>query len=244
MENLIVVEHLCNTLGGVSVHKDLNFTVKQGSIMGIIGGSGAGKTTLFRNILMLLKPTGGSIKLFGQDILRCNEKTAFQLRQRFGVMFQQGALFSGLTVLENILFPITQSGRLDPAFATTLGLLKIKLVGLPPSAAYKYPAELSGGMLKRAAAARSLALDPDLLFLDEPTSGLDPKSAAEFDRLILQLHTMLGLTIVLISHDLDSLARLTDTVAYLGDGKVLACGPLAEVRQNPHPLIQDYFGGL
>lgn len=239
--NIIEVRNLKNVLGGVTVHNHLNFDVKKGSITGIIGGSGAGKTTLFRNILMLLKPTSGSIKLFGQEIINCNEKTATQLRQRFGVMFQQGALFSGLTVLENILFPIQQFGHLKPAFATKLALLKLNLVGLPATAAEKFPAELSGGMLKRAAAARALALDPELLFLDEPTSGLDPKSSHEFDQLILQLHAMLGLTIVTISHDIASLSRLTHSIAFLGEGRVLEVGTFEELKKSQNHIIKDYF---
>lgn len=240
-QNIIEIKNLTNTLGGMKVHEHLNLYVEKGAIMGIIGGSGAGKTTLLRNILMLLKPDQGSIRLFNEEITDCDEKTAFQLRQRFGVMFQQGALFSGLTVLENILFPLAQFARLSAAFANRLALLKLDLVGLPVSAANKFPAELSGGMLKRAAAARALALDPELLFLDEPTAGLDPKSSADFDKLILNLHAMLGLTIMLISHDLPSLERLTTTVAFLGEGKVLACAPLNILKQNEHPLIKNYF---
>lgn len=240
-DNVIEIKDLCNKLGGITIHEHLNLSVKKGSIMGIIGGSGAGKTTLLRNIIMLLKPTHGSIKLFGQEVVGCSERVAFLIRQRFAMMFQQGALFSSLTVLENILFPMDQFARLDPAFANKLALLKLNLVGLPASAANKYPAELSGGMLKRAAAARALALDPELLLLDEPTSGLDPKSAADFDKLIQELHDMLGLTIVMITHDPQSLERLTDSVAFLGDGKVLACGTLQELKNNPSPVIQSYF---
>ncbi|MCX7122275.1 MAG: ATP-binding cassette domain-containing protein [Gammaproteobacteria bacterium] len=240
-ESIIEIKGLCNVLGGVRVHDDLNFEMQRGEIMGIIGGSGSGKTTLLRNIWMLLAPTKGSIRLFGEETVGCSEKQAYQLRQRFGVMFQQGALFSGLTVLENVLFPLTEFAHLDPDFAHDLALLKIKLVGLPVTAAQKFPAELSGGMIKRAAAARSLALDPELLFLDEPTSGLDPKSSADFDSLILDLRDMLGLSIVIVTHDAASLQRLTHRVAFLGQGKVLACGPVDEVRRNPNPVIQDYF---
>ena len=240
-ESIIEIKDLCNVLGGVMVHNHLNFEMQRGEIMGIIGGSGSGKTTLLRNIWMLLPPTQGSIRLFGEEAVGCSEKQAYQLRQRFGVMFQQGALFSGLTVLENVLFPLTEFAHLDSDFARDLALLKIKLVGLPITAAQKFPAELSGGMIKRAAAARSLALDPELLFLDEPTSGLDPKSSADFDSLILDLRDMLGLSIVIVTHDATSLKRLTNRVAFLGQGKVLACGPVDEVKQNPHPVIQAYF---
>ncbi len=241
VERVIEIKGLCNVLNGLTVHQDLNFEVKRGEIMGIIGGSGSGKTTLLRNIWMLLPPTQGSIRLFGEEVVACSERQAYQLRQRFGVMFQQGALFSGLTVLENILFPLKEFSHLEGKLARDLGLLKIKLVGLPLSAAHKLPAELSGGMIKRAAAARALALDPELLFLDEPTSGLDPKSSADFDQLILHLREMLGLTIVIVTHDAGSLKRLTNRVAFLGNGRVLACGPVDEVRQNQDPMIQAYF---
>lgn len=239
--NIIEISNLKNVLGGITVHDHLNLNIKAGSITAIIGGSGAGKTTLFRNILMLLPPTSGEIKLFGQSIIDCSENTANSLRARFSVMFQQGALFSGLTVLENILFPMREFGELEPAFATKLALLKLNLVGLPVSAAHKFPAELSGGMLKRAAAARAIALDPELLFLDEPTSGLDPKSSADFDNLILQLHATLGLTIVTISHDMASLERLTHAIAFLGEGRVLGFGTLAELKKDPNPVIKNYF---
>ncbi len=241
MTTLIEIKDVSNTLGGVVVHQHLNFEVKKGEVMAIIGGSGAGKTTLLRNILMLLPPTGGSLRLFGVDVLKCNDTVISALRQRFGVMFQQGALFSGLTVLENILFPLQQFAQLSQSLAIELSLLKIKLVGLPVSAAHKLPGELSGGMLKRAAAARALALDPELLILDEPTTGLDPKSSADFDRLLLSLRDMLGLTLVVVSHDVASLERLGGRVAFLGDGKVLAVGSLDEVRNNPHPMIRSYF---
>ncbi len=240
-EAIIQIKGLANVLSGVTVHEGLDFEMQRGEIMGIIGGSGSGKTTLLRNIWMLLPPTRGSILLFGEEVVGCSEKKAYQLRQRFGVMFQQGALFSGLTVLENIMFPLLQFADLDTAFMQDLALLKLKLVGLPVTAAQKYPSELSGGMIKRAAAARSLALDPELLFLDEPTSGLDPKSSADFDKLILDLREMLGLSIVIVTHDADSLQRLTNRVAFLGAGKVLACGPVAEVKKNKDPLIQGYF---
>lgn len=241
MTRLIEIDDLSNTLGGVVVHDHLNLQVEKGEIMAIIGGSGAGKTTLLRNILMLLQPTGGSLRLFGVDVLKCNDTMISELRQRFGVMFQQGALFSGLTVLENILFPLQEFARLPQSLAIELGLLKIKLVGLPVSAAHKLPGELSGGMLKRAAAARALALDPELLILDEPTTGLDPKSSADFDRLLLNLRDMLGLTLLVVSHDVASLERLGGRVAFLGEGKVLAVGTLGEVRNHPHPIIRSYF---
>jgi phospholipid/cholesterol/gamma-HCH transport system ATP-binding protein len=240
-ETIINIRGLTNILNGVKVHDRLNFNVHRGEIIGIIGGSGSGKTTLLRNILMLLRPNAGSIRLFDEEVIDCSEKTSHNLRHRFSVMFQQGALFSNLTVLENVLFPLHEFSHLPADFAQDLALLKLKLVGLPPTAAHLRPSELSGGMQKRAAAARALALDPELLFLDEPTSGLDPKSSADFDSLILELRDMLGLTIVIITHDSASLERLTDRVAFLGAGKVLVCGPVTEIKADPHPLIQAYF---
>lgn len=242
MTPIIQMEGISNRIGTLMIHSGLNLSVQKGEIMGLIGGSGAGKTTLLRNLLMLLPPQAGHIQLFGVDVLSATEKKRNALRQRLGVMFQSGALFSDLSVLENILFPLRQFAKLDPAFATHLALLKLTLVGLPVSAAHKLPSELSGGMLKRASAARSLALDPELLFLDEPTAGLDPKSSVGLCDLILNLKNMLNLTVVVISHDLMLLDHITDRVAFLGEGKILEQGPIAEVKQNKNKDIQDYFG--
>lgn len=189
---------------------------------------------------MLLKPTGGDIKIFGQDISTLSTRKANKLRQRWGMLFQHSALFSAMTVLENITFPMREFTQLDKRFMEKLAMLKLALVGLPEESASKYPAELSGGMQRRAAAARAIAMDPELLFLDEPTTGLDPRGARQFDELILFLRKTLNLTIVMISHDLESL-KSTDRVAFVGSGKILAVEPLKELMKNPHPLIAEYF---
>lgn len=243
-ENIIEVRKLENVLAGSTVHKDLDFTVKRGTIVGIVGGSGSGKTTLIRSILMLQKPVAGEVKVFGQNLWECNEAEAIRIRERWGMLFQKSALFSSLTLMENVMFPLQEFTDLPDAFIKELAKFKIALVGLPMTACSKLPGELSGGMLKRAAAARAIALDPELLFLDEPTSGLDPKSAQEMDELILKLRNSMGLTIVIVTHDLESLARVTDEVAFIGDGKVLAMEPLKQLEENPHPLIQEYFSSL
>lgn len=239
-EDVIVVSGLKNHLGGQWVHEDVNFTVKKGEILAIIGGSGSGKTTIFRSLLMLQKPTAGTLTIFGHDLSQLNEVEANRLRRRLGVLFQHSALFSSMTVFENIIFPMQEFTSLDPSFMKELALLKLSLVGLPKDAGNKYPSELSGGMQRRAAAARALAMDPELLFLDEPTTGLDPKGARLFDKLILFLRDALQLTIVMISHDLTSLER-ADRVAFVGEGKILEVAPLSQLKKNPHPMIADYF---
>lgn len=238
---IIEVKGLKNCFGSQWVHKEVSFTVPRGEILAIIGGSGSGKTTILRCLLMLLKPTAGTIKLFGQDIAHLSTAEALALRQRWGMLFQHSALFSGLTVLENILFPMEEFTHLDKKFMEELGMLKIDLVGLPPEAANKYPSQLSGGMQRRAAAARALAMDPELLFLDEPTTGLDPHSARLFDDLILFLRDALNLTVVMISHDITSLENIADRIAFVGEGKILAIATFDELKQNKHPLIVDYF---
>ncbi|WP_419419277.1 ABC transporter ATP-binding protein [Legionella sp. D16C41] len=241
---VIEIEGLKNYLGGQWVHSDVNLTVQQGEILAIIGGSGSGKTTILRSLLMLLKPTAGSLKIFGQDLATLSAYEAFKIRQRWGMLFQHSALFSAITVLENVMFPMKEFTSLDVNFMEELAMLKIALVGLPKEAAGKFPAELSGGMQRRAAAARAIAMDPELLFLDEPTTGLDPHSARLFDDLILFLRNVLNLTVVMISHDLESLKRITDRVAFVGDGQVLSVAPIEELRENQHPLIADYFNNL
>ena len=241
---IIEIKGLKNYLGGQWVHSDVNLTVKKGEIIAIIGGSGSGKTTILRSILMLLKPTAGSIRVFGEDISQLNEKDAVDLRRRWGMLFQHSALFSAMTVLENIMFPMKELAKLDKQFMKELALLKIALVGLPMETANKYPSELSGGMQRRAAAARAIAMDPELLFLDEPTSGLDPLSARKFDELVVFLRDTLNLTVVIVSHDIDSLKRTTDRVAFVGDGKIISIEPIKELMKNEHPLIADYFSKI
>lgn len=242
-EPLIEIKGLKNYLGNQWVHTDVNLTVNKGEIIAIIGGSGSGKTTILRSLLMLLKPTEGSIKIFGEEILGLTGSNSNTIRRRWGMMFQHSALFSSMTVLENISFPMREFTSLNKEFMEELAMLKIALVGLPNEAAYKFPSELSGGMQRRAAAARAIAMDPELLFLDEPTTGLDPHSARQFDELILFLKDALQLTIVMISHDLESL-KIADKIAFVGEGKILAMEPLETLRKNPHPLIADYFTKL
>lgn len=240
-EPVIEISGLKNNLGGQWVHTDVNLRVEQGEILAIIGGSGSGKTTILRSLLMLLKPTGGSMKIFGQEISHLSTREANKLRKRWGMLFQHSALFSAMTVLENIMFPMKEFTSLGPEFMEELAMLKIALVGLPGESANKYPSELSGGMQRRAAAARAIAMDPELLFLDEPTTGLDPRSARLFDDLILFLRDALNLTVVMISHDIESLRRTTDRIAFVGEGKILCVAPLEELMKNPHPLIAEYF---
>lgn len=243
-EPVIEIKGLKNQLGGQWVHTDVNLTVNKGEILAIIGGSGSGKTTILRCLLMLLEPTEGSITIFGQDIQKLNYSQRDALRRRWGMMFQHSALFSAMTVLENIQFPMEEFTSLPPAFMRKLALLKINLVGLPKEAAYRYPAELSGGMQRRAAAARAIAMDPELLFLDEPTTGLDPRSARQFDDLLLFLRDTLRLTIVMVSHDMESLKKITDRVAFVGEGKILSVEPLTDLMKNPQPTIAEYFSTL
>jgi phospholipid/cholesterol/gamma-HCH transport system ATP-binding protein len=239
--NIIEIEHLSNCLGGQWIHQDVNLTIKKGEILAIIGGSGSGKTTLLRCILMLLKPTSGTIRLFDKDINKLSDHEAQDIRRRWGMLFQHSALFSSMTVIENIMYAMHEFTDLDKAFMQKLAMLKIGLTGLPEEAAGKYPSELSGGMQRRAATARAIAMDPELLFLDEPTSGLDPVGARQFDELVIFLRDALNLTIVMISHDIESLKRCTDRVAFIGDKKILAVEPFEALRDNPHPLIAEYF---
>ncbi len=240
---IVEVDHLRNNLGGNWVHDDVNLRVKRGEIYAIVGGSGSGKTTILRSILMLQPPTSGNIRVFGQDVINVSNKENRALRQRWGMLFQHGALFSSLTVLENILFPLNEFTDLSAEMKHEVAMMKIAFVGLSRDAANKLPSELSGGMIKRAALARAIALDPELLFLDEPTSGLDPKGAEEFDELIRSLQQTLNLTIIMVTHDLDSLWNVTDRVGFLGDGKMLAELPMQELVQDSNPLIKRYFSG-
>lgn len=242
-EPVISVRGLTNRFGRLVIHEHLDMDVRPGEIIALVGGSGSGKTTLVRAIIMLLRPAAGSIRLFGREVIGIGESQALALRRRFGMLFQQGALFGGLTVKENVAMPLHEHTPLSTTEISELAELKIALAGLPVHAIDKLPSELSGGMLKRAALARALALDPELLFLDEPTAGLDPVAAAAFDELLVQLRDSLGLTVMMVTHDLDSLWRTTDRVAFLGERRVLACEPMAELVRNPHESIHDYFQG-
>ncbi|WP_193345346.1 ABC transporter ATP-binding protein [Beijerinckia indica] len=223
--------------------KGLDLDVYKGEVLGFVGGSGTGKSVLTRTILGLVRKRSGRIEMFGSDIDRISVKARALIERRIGVMFQQGALFSGLTVKQNVQVPMREHLTLSPRLMDELALLKIELVGLPRDAAEKYPSELSGGMIKRAALARALALDPELVFLDEPTSGLDPIGAAEFDDLIATLQKTLGLTVFMVTHDLDSLYAICDRIAALADGKVIAAGPLPTMLASPHPWLRAYFHG-
>jgi phospholipid/cholesterol/gamma-HCH transport system ATP-binding protein len=241
---IISVRDLVVGFGDKLVMKGIDLDVYRGEVLGFVGGSGQGKSVLTRAILGLVPTRGGSIRIFGmnRDSLQPAERRA--LEQRWGVLFQNGALFSGLTVKQNIQMPMRESRDLSPALMDELAMLKIELVGLKPDAADKFPSELSGGMVKRAALARALALDPELVFLDEPTSGLDPIGAAEFDELIATLQKTLGLTVFMVTHDLDSLYSICDRVAALAEGKVIAAGPLETLLQSNHPWLRAYFHGV
>jgi len=244
---VVAVHDLYKRLGGRWVHRGVDLEVRQGEVLAVVGASGSGKTTLLRQIIGLLRPDQGSVRVLGQDVYSVDLYAAHVLRSHWGVLFQQGALFSALNVLENIAFPLRELSvigeALPEAYIHDLVMVKLELVGLDPSDAWKLPAELSGGMIKRVALARALALDAELLFLDEPTTGLDPNSAAEFDHLLADLHAELRLTALMITHDVNSLAAVSDRVAVLAEGKVLTVGPLAEVVRVDHPFIKAFFHG-
>ncbi|WP_145184911.1 ABC transporter ATP-binding protein [Pseudomonas sp. URMO17WK12:I11] len=242
-EAVIQARGLCNRFGSQVVHLDLDLDVYRGEILAVVGGSGSGKSVLLRSIIGLRRPNAGQINVFGQDLAGLREQQRSLVERRFGVLFQKGALFSSLTVTENVALPLIEHAGLSRADAEHLAGVKLALAGLPISAADKYPASLSGGMIKRAALARALALDPDILFLDEPTAGLDPIGAAAFDQLILTLRDALGLSVFLITHDLDTLYTITDRIAVLSQKRVLVAGPLAEVEQTDDPWIHQYFHG-
>ena len=221
----------------------VNLDVYRGEVLGFVGGSGAGKSVLMRTIIGLLPRREGTIEVFGTDMLDSSDEERTAIERRWGVLFQQGALFSSLTVRENIQFPMREYLKLPDRLMDELVVAKLEMVGLTGDVRDKFPSELSGGMTKRVALARALALDPEIVFLDEPTSGLDPIGAGDFDSLIATLQRTLGLTVFMVTHDLDSLYAICDRIAVISDGKVLAVGPMDEVRRNPHPWIQEYFSG-
>ncbi len=240
----IRVRGLVNRFGSQTVHEDLDLDVRRGEILGVVGGSGTGKSVLMRSILGLRNPDEGQIEVLGRDARGGDSESRLHIQRNTGVLFQDGALFSSLTVGENVQVPLKEHHReLPERWHYELALLKVKLAGLPADAINKLPSQLSGGMRKRAGLARALALDPPLLFLDEPTAGLDPIGAAAFDRLIKTLQEALGLTVFLITHDLDTLYAICDRVAVLADRKVVANAPLAEIEKLDHPWIQEYFHG-
>jgi phospholipid/cholesterol/gamma-HCH transport system ATP-binding protein len=241
---VIRVRNLKNGFGDQIVHEDLDLDVRRGEILGVVGGSGTGKSVLMRSIIGLQTPIEGEIEVFGENTIGRDETEATAIRKRWGILFQGGALFSTLTVAENVQVPLKEFyPKLDQALLDEIAAYKVVMTGLPPDAAPKYPAELSGGMKKRAGLARALALDPELLFLDEPTAGLDPIGAAAFDELTESLQKTLGLTVFLITHDLDTLYAICDRVAVLADKKVIAVGTIPELLALDHPWIQEYFNG-
>ncbi len=242
MQPVISVHGIVNRFGHQVVHDGLDMEVMPGEVFGIVGGSGAGKSVLLRTMLGLQRPQAGSVEIEGRDIHAASAAEVLDIKRRYGVTFQQGALFSSLTVAQNVELPIGEYFRVGEATLRELAELKIRLVGLPVEAADKYPAQLSGGMVKRAALARALALDPILLFLDEPTSGLDPISAAAFDRLVLYLQQSLKLTVVMITHDLDTIFRTCNRVGVIVD-RVMISGTLDEIVRHEHPWIREYFHG-
>jgi len=240
---VIEVERLCTRFDRAVIHDGVNLSVRPGEVLALVGGSGSGKTTLLQEMIMLRRPTSGSIKLFGEEVVGIAEASAQRLRRRFGVLFQHGALFSGLNVLQNVMVPLNEHTDLSMSLKQEIAFIKIQQAGLGGDAAYKYPRELSGGMIKRAALARAMALDPQLLFLDEPTSGLDPVSADAFDELVVSLKEWLGLTILMITHDLDSLWQAADRVAVLGDKRLVAVAPMEQLKTMDLPAVRAYFSG-
>ncbi len=239
---IISVRDLVNRFGPQTVHDGVSFDVHAGEVFGIVGGSGSGKSVLLKTMLGLRQPDSGVVEVDGRDITRLSDHELREVKRRYGVTFQHGALFTSLTVTENVILPMVEMLELDEATLQSLAELRLRMVGLPVEAGTKFPAQLSGGMIKRAALARALALDPVLLFLDEPTAGLDPIAATAFDDLVLYLRRTLGLTVVMVTHDLDTLARTCDRVAVLVDGKVIV-DTLPGIVRNEHPWIREYFHG-
>ncbi|MFP6557152.1 ABC transporter ATP-binding protein [Paraburkholderia sp. B3] len=243
-EPVVEVRNLSKRYGRNVVHQHLNLDIRRGEIVTIVGGSGSGKTTLVRQILGLEKPTSGSIKLFGEDFTQIDDEAARLMRTRTGMLFQQGALFSSLSVFDNVAQPVRELGKVPADLLRDIVMLKLEMVGLPCKHASKMPAALSGGMVKRAGLARAIVLEPELLFLDEPTAGLDPHSSDEVVDLISTLHRALGLTVVLVTHDLDAMVALSTRVAVLAQRRVLVAAPVEEVAGVDDPFISEYFLGM
>jgi phospholipid/cholesterol/gamma-HCH transport system ATP-binding protein len=237
------VRGLKSAFGDHVIHQGLDLTVYRGEILGVVGGSGTGKSVLLNTIIGLKSPEGGEVRVFDKVLHQLGREERISLERRWGVLFQGGALFSSLTVRENVEAPMREHTKLASRLMHELADLKIALSGLPANAGAKFPAELSGGMRKRAGIARAISLDPDLLFLDEPTAGLDPIGAAQFDDLIRELRDTLGLTVFIITHDLDTLYAICDRVAVLAEKTVVAAAPIPELLRSKHPWIQEYFSG-
>jgi phospholipid/cholesterol/gamma-HCH transport system ATP-binding protein len=240
---VISVRDLTVGFGDATVLDRASLDVFEGEILGFVGGSGAGKSVLMRTIIGLLPKRNGSIEVFGADLAAVNDDARRAIERRWGVLFQQGALFSSLTALQNVQFPIREYLNLSPRLIEEIALAKLEMVGLDAGVRGKYPSELSGGMVKRVALARALALDPDIVFLDEPTSGLDPIGAAEFDTLIRTLQRTLGLSVFMVTHDLDSLHTVCDRIAVLSEGRIIATGPIETMLASEHPWLKSYFRG-
>ena len=240
---VVDVRGISTRFGDAVVHEDVSLAVNPGEIFALVGGSGSGKSTLLREIILLQQPAAGSIRVFGQEVVGLSDDDALPLRRRWGVMFERGALFSALTVAENVGMVLHEHTDLPERLVREIAAVKVALTGLPPDAGPKYPSELSGGMRKRASLARALALDPELLFLDEPTAGLDPLSASGIDELVRGLRDGLGLTIMMVTHDLDLMWRAADRVAVLGKGRIVGIGSMTELSHSDDPLVRQYFHG-
>ncbi|HEU4806533.1 MAG TPA: ABC transporter ATP-binding protein [Nitrobacter sp.] len=240
---IIRVRDISVRFGATKVLDSLSLDVKRGEILGFVGPSGAGKSVLTRTIIGLVPKTGGSIEVFGVDLEAADTRERRAVERRWGVLFQQGALFSSLTVRQNIQFPVREYLNVSQRLLDEITIAKLGMVGLQPEVAGRYPSELSGGMIKRVALARALALDPELVFLDEPTSGLDPIGAGDFDDLVRTLQRTLGLTVFMVTHDLDSLHTACDRIAVLGSGKIIAAGSMADMLASQHPWLRAYFHG-
>ena len=242
-ENVIEVDKVSTRFGEHVVHTDVSFTVGRAEIFALIGGSGSGKSTLLRELILLQRPDAGSIRVLGVDLSALTDDATLALRQRWGVMFQHGGLFGALTVKENVGLPLREHTKLGDALIDEIAMAKLAMTGLTAEVGAQYPSELSGGMMKRASLARALALDPELLFLDEPTAGLDPVSAEGVDDLVLRLRDLFGLTIFMITHDLDLLWQVADRVAVLADGKVQGVGSMTELSGTDTPSVRQFFDG-
>ena len=243
MSHPVELKGLSTRFGNTWVHRRIDLVVPAGEVVALVGGSGSGKTTLLRQMVGLLQPAEGEVRLFDEPLFAGSRAEQQARRRRFGMLFQHGALFSALNVFANVAFPLREAGIDDEGLLRDLVLLKLAMVELGPDVALRMPAELSGGMVKRVALARALALEPELLLLDEPTAGLDPDRSAGFVRLIRSLHAALGLTVILVTHDLDTLAALATRVAVLSEGRILAFGPLEEIMRVQDPFIQRFFHG-
>jgi phospholipid/cholesterol/gamma-HCH transport system ATP-binding protein len=241
MAPVIEAEGIVTRFGSDAIHEGVSFSIGRGELVALIGGSGTGKSVLLKEMIGLMRPTAGRIRMLGTEIWQADTVHMNALRRRFGMLFQDGALFSSLTVAENIAVPLREHAHLDGATIAALVGLKLSLVGLARETCRKSPSQLSGGMRKRVALARALALEPEILFLDEPTSGLDPVSARAFDRLLRTLTDSLGLTVLMVTHDLDTLLSIVDRAVALGNGKVIADGPMGAVARAAHPWIRQYF---